>query len=503
MIMTVIKPTGRKQTAKNISIYAVGTIVRQLAAFIMLPVYTSYLSPADYGIVALLVLMLALFELVLGARFTQAVPKFYYEKKQERERKEVITTSLVLTAAVSLLSVSVIFYFSESIARLAFDSAHYSWHVQLYCIVLLTAALEGYGLTYFRIQEKPILFVVNSIAKLVVQLSLNIYFVVYLELGVIGVVYSAVISSVAFGLFAVGYILRCNGVWFNKALVKRFVQFSWPLWLAGLAGLYVGSSSQAYIKFFSDLSNVGLFELGNKFAAMLGILVWAPFSQWWQTERFKIYQSADKGVAVFPVVFNAMAIVLVFAGLGITLFGEVVIRLMADAAFHTASLAIPFLVLAAVFRELTNFFKFSFLVTENTLFMAYIGYGAAGSLTIFLILLVPNYGFTGAAIAIMLNNIIVFLISSHYSKKHFDNHIVFNLFAKLLVVLILLIFGDYWFSKLDLPMNWNLQVKFGLVLLYIFFLSGIIWQDKMLKEFFSDLFRYLKGRYSKKQADRE
>lgn len=220
--MAAIKLTGRKQAAKNISIYAVGTIVRQLAAFIMLPIYTSYLTPADYGIVALLVLMLSLFELVLGARFIQAIPKFYYEKELEKERREVITTALVLTAAVSVFSVSILGYFSEPIARIAFDSAEYTKHVQLYCIVLLTSALEGYGLTYFRIQEKPIIFVINSIAKLIVQLGLSIFFVVHLELGVLGVVYSAAISSTAFGLFNVVYMLYCDRCCFKRALRKKF-----------------------------------------------------------------------------------------------------------------------------------------------------------------------------------------------------------------------------------------------------------------------------------------
>lgn len=495
--MTTIMPTGRKQAAKNISIYAVGTIVRQLAAFIMLPVYTSYLSPADYGIVALLALMLALFELVLGARFTQAVPKFYYEKDTERERQEVITTTLVLTAAISVFSVSVLAYFSEAIASVVFDSSDYARHVQLYCIVLLTSALEGYGLTYFRIQEKPILFVANSIAKLIVQLSLNIYFVVYLELGVIGVVYSAVISSVAFGLFAIGYILYCNGIWFNKSLIRRLIQFSWPLWLAGLAGLYVGSSSQAYIKIFSDLSNVGLFELGSKFAAMLGILIWAPFSQWWQTERFKLYQSEDKGVTVFPIVFNAMTIILALAGLGITLFGEIVIRLMADSAFYSASIAIPFLVLAKIFSELTNFFRFSFLVTEKTIFMAYIGYGSAISLTILLVLLLPKYGFVGAAIAIMLNNILIFIISAHYSKNYFDNHIVFGVLLKIAASLAFFIFLNYLISKSNFSLGSDLLLKVSIFLAYSALVCFFIWKDESLRLLFSDFVNYVKRRYGK------
>lgn len=165
--MTVVKPTGKKRALKDLTIYSVGTIIRQVASFVMLPIYTHYLSPADYGVVSLLVLMLTIFELVLGARFIQAVPKFYYEGKTERERKEVITTALALTAVVSIFSGSILAYFGDSIASVAFDSSNYGDYVRLYCVVLVTLALEGYGLSYFRIQERPILFVANSIAKLI------------------------------------------------------------------------------------------------------------------------------------------------------------------------------------------------------------------------------------------------------------------------------------------------------------------------------------------------
>ena len=318
----------------------------------------------------------------------------------------------------------------------------------------------------------------------------------------IGVVYSAVISSCALAIFAVGYILYYNGFSFNSVLIKRFVRFSWPLWLAGFSGLYVGSSSQVYIKFFSDLTNVGIFELSSKFAAMLGILIWAPFSQWWQTERFKIYQSDDKGVTIFPVVFNAMAIILTFAGLGITLFGETVIRLMADAAFYSAAVAIPFLVVAKIFGELTNFFRFSFLVTENTLFMAYIGYASAVSLTVFLVVLVPIYGFIGAAIAIMINNILVFVVFSRYSKKYFDNHIVFDLFVKLMSVLVVIIFINYLLGKAEFSILWDLQIKIWLTLIYIIAIGVFVWQDKNMKALFIELFNYIRKRFGGGKSDR-
>ena len=93
------KNSGAGKLVKHSSIYATGNILRQLAGFIMLPIYTRYLVPADYGVVGLLTFAVSLIELVFGARLVQAVPKFFYEQKGRSERHAVISTALLITSA--------------------------------------------------------------------------------------------------------------------------------------------------------------------------------------------------------------------------------------------------------------------------------------------------------------------------------------------------------------------------------------------------------------------
>src|SRR4051812_46439862 len=94
---------------KHSTIYALGTLSRQLASFLMLPVYTNYLTPADYGVVGLLSFTLALLEPLLGARLSEAMPKFYYDQADPNKREAVVTTALTVTASVSTV-VSVLLF---------------------------------------------------------------------------------------------------------------------------------------------------------------------------------------------------------------------------------------------------------------------------------------------------------------------------------------------------------------------------------------------------------
>ena len=476
-----MKPVGgKKRAAKHIAIYSVGTIIRQLASFIMLPIYTSYLSPADYGVVGLLVVMVSLFELLLGARFAAWVPKFYYETNDKITQSTVVSTALFITAASSIIATVIVAAASTPISSLLFGSVKYSSYVAIYGVMLFTMAIESYGLTFLRLQERPYLFIANSIIKLVVQLSLNILFVVHFDMGVFGVVISGVISSSASAIFAAIYILHHTGFLLSGNLSVRLFKFCWPLWLGGLAGLYIGSSNRFFIRIFGDLDQVGLFELATKFSAMLAMLIWDPFSQWWQTERFKIYRTEDNGVTVFPVVFNGMSCIMLLAAAGIAIFSQPVILLMADASFHSAAGAVPILAFAVLVNNLTGFFFFSFLVTEKTIYITYIRYFSAAVITIFYFLLIPPLGYIGAAWALMAANTVVLIASYLLSKRFFDNGINLRFLFLLSVIYSLVCIADQRLLSCLSSVGELVVAKLGLYILLLGGLSFIVRRDEKL-----------------------
>ena len=87
-----------------------------------------------------------------------------------------------------------------------------------------------------RAQQKPWLFVGFSLMKLVLQLSLNIYFVVIMQLRVEGVIYSALISGGVMSAIMLGYTFSHIGMRFARAKAGKLVNFSLPLMMAIVAG---------------------------------------------------------------------------------------------------------------------------------------------------------------------------------------------------------------------------------------------------------------------------
>jgi len=403
--------SGAQSAARQLAIYSVGSVARQLVGFVMLPIYTRLLSPSDYGVVALLAIMVAILELVLGARFAQAVPKFYFDSKNKAYRNSVVSTALMSTAVVSAAGVFIVAANSAGLSGILFGSEEYSDYVAIYAALLLTIAVEHYGLTYIRLRNQAILFVTVSLLKLVAQLSLNIWLVVVLEMGVAGVVYAAVGSSAVFAIGSAIFVYANVGLKFDWPVCLRFLKFSWPLWIAGGGALYVSSVGPYLIRTVDGLAAVGLYQIAHRFSSLISVLGWEPFSQWWQTERFQIYSAEGANSKKFAAVFDLAAGLLCTVAVAVAIFGVPVIRLIAAPAFHDAAFALPWLALAQVFSSLAVFMNFSFLVTEKTGNITLLRAVAAALITVGVTVGVSVSGFIGAAVALCSCNLVMALLT--------------------------------------------------------------------------------------------
>lgn len=423
--------SDKPSVAKHSLIYAAGNVIRQLAGFLMLPVYTHYLSPADYGAIGLLGFALALLEPFLGARLMQAVPKFYYEAKEEKSRQAVISSAIILTASVSACSAFLIYLFSQPASTLLFGTAEYAMATALFGLNIFTQPIEYSGMTFIRMQERSILFFVVSLAKLFVQVGLNILLVIYLDMGVTGVVLSGVIASSIFGALLMIYVFYYNKPRFDRAITWQMLLFCWPLWFAGLAGLYIGSSNRFYLRIFSSLDDVGLLELGTKFSSVIGLLIWAPFIQHWELAQYKYYNQPNSS-QVFHSAFLTISTIMVIAGLGISVFSEPVIVLMSAESFHAAVSTVPWLSLGFVLNSLVSFFYFSFMVTNNPKIFTYCHYLTTVVITACYLALIPPLGEIGAAAGQTLAYGINFVFCYYLSRRYFDHGIKLHLLAILI-----------------------------------------------------------------------
>lgn len=463
-------PTRRSRSfASHTATYAIGNFARRIVGFAMLPIYTRYLSPADYGVVGLLVFALSLLEPLFGARLGQAIPKFYFDAPDERSRRAVVWGAIIFTGSVSLLSMVALMAFRRVGAEVLFGNDKYAVALGLFSVTLLSQPVEGVGMAYMRLRTHSGLFLAFSLAKLLVQVALNLLLVVYWREGVIGVVLSTVGSSVLLGIGLAAYVAIHEPPAFDWRVTRRMVQYCWPLWLSGVAGLYIGSSGAVYVRAFDTLGDVGLLQLGLRFATVVGVLLWTPFSQHWQPMSFQYYKQAG-GKRKFQVAFIVMSALMFAGGVGISIFSGPVIKVMSAKAFHAAAEVVPILTLGFVLNSLKSFFDFSFMATGHTKVRSICQYVTALIITIAYVSLVPTIGLVGAAAAQCLAFAASFMIVRVVSRRYYDPG--FNLLPVGIFTLIGV--GAYLCSNvlLRIPnLGFDLLMKSGVLLVAVAFIA--------------------------------
>lgn len=411
--------TPSNRMISHTSIYMFGDILRHSVSIIMLPVYTRYLTPADYGTIELLSMLIDAATIIFGARVAQAVFRYYCMAATEDDRKSVIASALFLGFLLNGIGSIALAIFSEPLAIAIFSDPSYKNYIALFAITMFLIPLNQIPLTYIRAQQKPWLFLAFSISRLILQLSLNLYYVVYLDLHVEGVIYSAVLSSSVMAIIALSYTLPRVGLSVKKATCKRLFSFSLPLKLASIGTFYLTFGDRYILNVFSDLSQVGIYALGYKFGFIFTLIAWTPFEKMWDAEKYVIINKPDAKL-LYQKTFLYTSSILIFLGLCISIYSKDLLKIMSDPAFHSAFEIVPIIILAYVLQAWTKFCSLGILLENKTIHIAYSEWIAAAVVTVAYFTLIPAFGIFGAAWATVIGFLVRFYWTNKKGKQYYD-----------------------------------------------------------------------------------
>jgi O-antigen/teichoic acid export membrane protein len=427
---------------KASSVYALSGLIRNLVSFLMLPIYTRYLSPEDYGIAALMVFTVSLIEMVFASSLIGHAPqKFYHEKEYNKIKNEVISSSLISSTVICGSLTILAMLNSHWIAETVLDDSALQNIVMLFLTLVTTQTIENIGLIYVRLLNQYKLFFKLSMYKLVMQVSANIVFVVYLNMGILGMAIATAIASILFASFIFIYVIKSTGWHFNPQLTKRMIQFVAPLWPSGALSLYIGSSHIYFMKLFVETEEIGLFSIAERLAAVLSLLLFMPIFNYWSAERFRIKDRHDFD-QLHDLIFRSVFSLLMIAATALSLFAPFFLMVLTTEPFYPAKEAVPPLAFGYLLNGMAQFYHFSFLLKNKNSQITKISVFVVFVTTLANLALIPKLGYEGAAIGVFITNIFFIGLSSFYSKKFYDcNFHIGRVFLSLTIV-IALVYGN-------------------------------------------------------------
>jgi O-antigen/teichoic acid export membrane protein len=407
-----------RSTLKHGSVYGIGVILSRLIGFLMLPIYTRLLAPADYGVLEILSMTIDLLAFLTAMGLTAAVTRYFYFYEGSEDRKAVVSSAMVVLIGVFFFVTAVILPFAPNLANLLLGDRTHTNLVRLALVVFFLGSLIEIPFVYLRAKQASSQVVGYSLLRLVLTLTLNIVFVVVMRWGIRGVLLSSIISSAIIGVILFTITVRETGLVVRWPIVARMARYGAPLIVLNLGSFALHNADRYYLRAYASLTEVGIYALAYKLAMLISVLVSGPFNQIWVPKALEIERAEGSGaVPVLKEILSYYNLALVAAAFGVAVFGEVVVRVVAGVEFAAAARPIPVLCVAMVLFSSRLMSQTGAMIRERSDLIAWSTGVATAAVIVLNFLLIPRFGVMGAAWATVAAFAIEYALMSALSAR--------------------------------------------------------------------------------------
>ena len=420
---------------KDFFIYGFASIFSKIAAVFLMPVYTNILTREEYGAMAMLVSTKGIIDLISNLNIHAGIARDYYEK--DIDRRTLVSTGFwsILSLSCSILCIMLLTrkFWTESILNL---------HGYDLCFIFVLLSIPaGSLMSYFsiltRFKKKPQLYFIGTIINLAISLSIAIYTVVVLRIGIIGI-FIGTLAAEIFSICFYGYINKeYLSFKFKWEYLKRALKFSVPLLPAILSWWIDSSFGQILIGRFLSLSELGTYSLALQLASVFSLIgtalnnVWSPYL-YENYRKSSFYNDVKK-------LFIALVSILCLISCTLSLLSKEIILLLSNANYISASSYLTLLCIPMSFYLLFPIASSGISISRDTKYTG-LSYITGSSLNIlFLVITLPRFGVYSVPIGLGISRIITYALLSYVTKKKvaftLPNHIML-----ILIVIVLLCF---------------------------------------------------------------
>ena len=388
-----------KDILKHSSVYAVGQILSRFASILLLPLYTRFLSPADYGCVAILDLTAGILAILIGSGMASAVVRSHFDSEDEDARSRVWWTGLTWVVLSATVLVAPLIVARQAISDLTLGSSIANGGI-FYLLAAGTLWMNTVSElleTWLRVKKWSGTFVVLSMFRLLLNIGLNVWFLVGLELGIGGLLAGNLIAATANTALMLGLFARSQSVFaFDRAILRTLLCFGSPLIVHALLSLMMHEADRYILRAYATLDQVGVYSLAYKVGQAVNTLCLVPFGAIWGVVLYEIAQQPN-AKNTFAEVFKYYVYGLLVVMLAAAMFAHPVLPILTPGDFSQAVDLIPVIVLAFVFFAMHSQFSVPVLLARKT--TALIPASIAGVIAnvVCNLVLIPRFGAHGAA----------------------------------------------------------------------------------------------------------
>lgn len=403
--------TKSQELAKNTLIIAVGKLFTQLLTFLLLPIYTFFLTPADYGMVDLILTYVLLLTPLATLQVERATFRYLIDSRSDRKKIGIIITNSFIILTLGAM-----------IACIVILACNLFYSIPL----VVLAALLGIATIYSSLLQqiargmgKNKTFSIGSIITGIFQVVFVIIFIVYLKYGAEGILIASIIANAA----GITYFIYSTKCWryirisnFDKSYSRSLLSYSMPLVPSNLAWWVINVSDRTIISIFMGMTANGMYAISARLSSILTML-YAIYDMSW-TESVSLHiNSEDRHQFFSSSMDQALRF---FSSVGALLVGGIAMAFpyIVGKAYNEAYYYIPILVLGALFGGIVSQYSALYIATKETKKVASSSIGAALINLVITLFGIHFIGIYAAAFATVIS-FLAMAIYRHYDTKKY------------------------------------------------------------------------------------
>ena len=392
--------------------------MNRLGAFVLLPLYTHYLSAAEFGTLEVFYAISSVVSGVLSVGIAHATLRFYFECTNDSERQALVCTNLIASTLISLVGVSILWLFGPRLLLWALGPDAPPLALAAVLATLVLELSSQVALSYLRAREMSTFFIVLSFGKLVVQCVANALLLSRYDLGVVGVLSGNLLAVAVGWLVLCVYTLRQCGLHFHMDKFMPVLRYSLPFLYVTIIATVSSNLDRFGISKLVSMEALGIYALALKFSKLVSDLIGEPFSRAYGAFRFTIMKSPD-AAEVQARIFRYVAAMVTVIGLGIVLFTFDVLRLMSAPQFWGAAQLMPLLAVAAALQVLNYIVQTGILYNKSTHELVHVTLVRALVAIVVGLPLIWWRGVEGACLATVLDAALGVYVTHRISQRYF------------------------------------------------------------------------------------
>jgi O-antigen/teichoic acid export membrane protein len=416
----VAAPSGRT-LLRGTSLYLLQTVVASLVGLAALPVFTVFLTPDDFGIIAFATVAAAVVKIALTLGLDAAVARLYHDHRGDLEAQRVLLGTVALTLFVSVGGLGTLAaLFGGPFYDLVLPDAQVSFdpYLELAILGIVAEQARVVPLTLLKTAERAGVFVALSAPADIGRVVARIVFVAALDLGAEGFLLASLLFDAALAVPFVYWLVRHTRLAFSFSVLRRALTFSVPLVPHMMAHWALHLADRIILERMVPMRALGLYGFGYQVARgwndvnMAVADAWAPL-------YYRLAGEGAAGRAELARLQERVLAMLAVLSLAFALFSREIVELVSAPAYHEAAAIVPLVLGAYALHGLYVIFvsgiyhrKETRLLPVFTVLSALVNIG--GNL-----LLIPEMGIAGAAWATLAGyGLLALAVVTHAQSVH-------------------------------------------------------------------------------------